>query len=430
MARAMKDSGIEWIGQIPEEWGIEKNKHCFICTKEIVGSKSIDTQLLSLTTKGVRKKSQEDVSGKIPESYDTYQVVDENDLIMCLFDLDCSAVFSGISKYSGMVSPAYKILKCRDNYDPNFADYWFSFVFDGRKFKSYAKNLRYTLSYDEFGILPIIQLSLNEQQKVANFLNARCASIDAVIEKTKASIEEYKKLKQAIITQAVTRGIRPNRRMKNSGIDYIGEIPEDWDICKVKHIGLLQNGISKGAEFFGEGFPFVSYGDVYKNMKLPGKPSGLVQTTEGERKLYSVKKGDIFFTRTSETIEEVGFSSVCFEDIENATFAGFLIRLRPFDEKLDLNYSAYYFRSLHHRFYLVKQMNLVTRASLGQPLLNGMIVLVPEKNEQIEIAEYLDDKCKKIDSLILCKEEEIQNMELYKKSLIYEYVTGKKQVAV
>lgn len=115
--------------------------------------------------------------------------------------------------------------------------------------------------------------------------------------------------------------------MKDSGVEWIGEIPEDWEVCRVKNIGFTQNGISKSGELFGNGYPFISYGDVYKHWVLPQTGSGLIESTEKDRKIFSVNKGDIFFTRTSETIEEVGFSSVCFETITNATFAGFLIRL-------------------------------------------------------------------------------------------------------
>ena len=216
--------------------------------------------------------------------------------------------------------------------------------------------------------------------------------------------------------------------MKDSRVEWIGEIPEEWSICKLRHIGSTQNGISKGGEYFGEGYPFVSYGDVYRNFSLPHTVRGLIKSTEEERALYSVLRGDIFFTRTSETIEEVGFSSVCETTIPNATFAGFLIRVRPYDDTLDVGYSKYYFRSNHHRFYLVKQMNLVTRASLGQPLLKGMPVLVPSKEEQREIARHLDQRCGDIDNLILSKEKVIAELESYKKSLIFEYVTGKKEV--
>lgn len=249
-----------------------------------------------------------------------------------------------------------------------------------------------------------------------------------MLTKTRSSIEEYKKLKQAVITQAVTKGVRGKREMKDSGVDYIGQIPAKWVLGKLRNVGDTQNGISKSSEFFGKGFPFVSYSDVYKNYSLPFAVSGLVESTPEEQERYSVKEGDIFFTRTSETIEEVGFSCVCEKDIPNATFAGFLIRVRPFSDRLYTPYAKYYFRSTHLRFYLVKEMNLVTRASLGQSLLKSMPVLLPPLEEQKEIANYLDAKCAEIDRLIAKKEQLVKELESYKKGLIYEVVTGKREV--
>mgnify|MGYP003000302267 CR=1 FL=1 len=267
-----------------------------------------------------------------------------------------------------------------------------------------------------------------EQTQISNYLNTKCSEIDVMLTKTRSSIEEYKKLKQAVITQAVTKGVRGKREMKDSGVDYIGQIPAKWVLGKLRNVGDTQNGISKSSEFFGKGFPFVSYSDVYKNYSLPFAVSGLVESTPEEQERYSVKEGDIFFTRTSETIEEVGFSCVCEKDIPNATFAGFLIRVRPFSDRLYTPYAKYYFRSTHLRFYLVKEMNLVTRASLGQSLLKSMPVLLPPLEEQKEIANYLDAKCAEIDRLIAKKEQLVKELESYKKGLIYEVVTGKREV--
>ena len=267
-----------------------------------------------------------------------------------------------------------------------------------------------------------------EQQHIASFLDSKCAEIDKALEATKASIEEYKKLRQNIITEAVTKGLNSNVMMKESNTGYIGFIPSNWELKKLRYIGSCQNGISKGAEFFGdEGFPFVNYSDVYKNTYLP-IPSGKIRSTKEEQIIYSVEEGDIFFTRTSETIEEIGFSSVCLKTIPEATFAGFLIRVRPTSNELDVRYSAYYFRSDVHRRYFTKEMNLVTRASLGQTLLKNIPVLIPPMEEQQRIADYLDIKCSEIDSLIKSKEKLIEELTAYRKSLIYEYVTGKKEV--
>lgn len=269
---------------------------------------------------------------------------------------------------------------------------------------------------------------LSEQQAIADYLDETCSKIDEIIAKAKASIDEYKELKQSVIFEAVTKGLDKNVEMKDSGYDFIGCIPSEWEMCKVRHLGTAQNGISIGGDAFGSGHPFVSYGDVYKNYSLPKVVDKLVQSSEEDRKRYSVEKGDWFFTRTSETIEEVGFSCVCEETIPDAVFAGFLIRVRPFNNRIYTGFAKYYFRSNHLRTFFVKEMNLVTRASLAQGLLKDAPVVVPPYDEQIEIANYLENKCEIIDGVIKDKESTINDLEAYKKSLIYEVVTGKRRV--
>ena len=267
-----------------------------------------------------------------------------------------------------------------------------------------------------------------EQNKIVEILRNKIQSIECLIYNQEKQIEKLTQYKQSLITETVTIGLNSNVETKDSGIDWIGCIPVHWNIARVRDFGIPQNGISKGGESFGSGYPFVSYGDVYRNLELPKEVAGLIETTEKEQETYSVQKGDIFFTRTSETIEEVGFSCVCNETIPMAVFAGFLIRLRPYNDMIHTSFAKYYFRGNHIRRYLVKEMNLVTRASLGQNLLKSMSILVPPKEEQIRIADYLDSQCSKIDSLIAIKQKKIEKLQQYKKSIIYEYVTGKKAV--
>ena len=157
--------------------------------------------------------------------------------------------------------------------------------------------------------------------------------------------------------------------MKDSGVDWIGQIPEHWGIKKLRYLGWTQNGISAAADYFGEGYPFISYGDVHKNRQLPLNVDGLAKSSIDDQELYSVNSGDVLFTRTSETIDEIGFASICFEKIKKATFAGFLIRFRPTSDLLTKQFSKYYFNAAMMRQYFVKEMNLVIRASLSQELL-------------------------------------------------------------
>ena len=186
--------------------------------------------------------------------------------------------------------------------------------------------------------------------------------------------------------------------------------------------------MSKGADYFGSGFPFVSYGDVYNNIALPLNIDGLAKSTKADQETYSVIRGDVFFTRTSETIEEIGFASTCLETIENAIFSGFLIRFRPFSDNLFEGFSKYYFRSQLHRLFFVKEMNLVTRASLSQELLKKLPVLLPPIPEQYKIAAYLDKRMKFINVKIEKTKKIIKLQKEYRAALISEVVTGKIKV--
>lgn len=429
MARKMKDSGIEWIGEIPEGWEVSQLKYATRWKSE---KGCPDAPVLSLYRDfGVVPKDSRDDNHNVT-SLDTsnYKVVDIGDLVINKMKAWQGSM--AVSDYRGIVSPAYHVCSITSNkVNKRYLHHLLrnpAYLPEYARLSTGMRIGQWDLGFDDFKNIPFLIPPLDEQAKIADYLDNGCASLDAMLSKTRSSIEEYKKLKQAVITQAVTKGVRGEREMKDSGIDYIGQIPAKWVLGKLRNVGDTQNGISKSSEFFGKGFPFVSYSDVYKNYSLPFAVSGLVESTPEEQERYSVKEGDIFFTRTSETIEEVGFSCVCEKDIPNATFAGFLIRVRPFSDKLHTPYAKYYFRSTHLRFYLVKEMNLVTRASLGQSLLKSMPVLLPPLEAQKEIADYLDAKCAEIDKLIAKKEQLVKELESYKKSLIYEIVTGKREV--
>ena len=275
-------------------------------------------------------------------------------------------------------------------------------------------------------IVPIPPLF--EQQLIADHLRRASAKLDSacsVLERQLQTLDDYRK---ALIQETVTKGLDLTVDMKPSGYEYLGSIPSTWGMSPLLYLGEMQNGISKDGDSFGSGYPFVSYGDVYRNVFLPRAVEGLVESNSEERYRYSVKKNDAFFTRTSETIDEIGFASVCLESIENATFAGFLIRFRPNTCKLNMRFAAYYFRSENLRAYFAREMVSVTRASLSQNLLGRLVVPLPPLDEQERIANYLDSKYSVVDRLIAGKRKQLETLRAQRQSLIYEYVTGKRRV--
>lgn len=212
-------------------------------------------------------------------------------------------------------------------------------------------------------------------------------------------------------------------KYKDSGFTFLGKIPQLWETFRLKQLGRFQNGISKGGDHFGFGYPFVNYNDIYNDeIRLP-VIKGLVNSTKEDRRIYSVKTGDVFFTRTSETIEEIGIAGTCLNTIPKATFSGFTIRFRPKSNRLTKEFSKYFFRAHINRLYLSKEISLVTRASLSQGTLGNLPVLIPPKKEQNQIANYLDAKTKAIDKKEELLEQKILKYRELRKALINQTIT-------
>lgn len=437
MAREMKDSGIEWIGEIPKNYSVYRLKYLLKRTLDYgANSSGVEysnylpryIRITDITTDG---KLKDDGALSLELEDASPYMLEDGDILFARSGATVGKSFIYHTEYGRAAFAGYLIrAQLKEKIVPEYIYYYTcSRGYEIWKSGIFIQSTIQNISADKYANLPIVLPDTkDEQMRIVGFLRHTCDELDNLLDKTRASIEEYKKLKQAVITQAVTKGIRGGREMKDSGIEWIGEIPEEWPVKKLRYLGRCQNGISKSSEYFGEGYPFVSYGDVYRNFQLPEMVTGLIMSTDSDRENYSVIRGDVLFTRTSETIEEVGFSSVCLKTIKYATFAGFVIRFRPHGNGLLPEYSKYYFRSDIHRRFFVKEMNLVTRASLGQELLKKLPVILPPLKEQEEIANYLDQKCSAIDELIAKKEQYLSEIENYRKSLIYEYVTGKKEV--
>jgi type I restriction enzyme S subunit len=288
--------------------------------------------------------------------------------------------------------------------------------------------VRQSIGFKEIRNMNIPLPPRSEQDQIVRYLDWKVSLINKYINTKKRQIELLKERKQAIINQAITKGLDSKVSMKNSDIEWLREIPAHWEVNKLRYFCQLQNGISESGTFFLTGTPFVSYSDVYRNYQLPSKVEGVAAANKKQQEVYSVRRGDIFFTRTSETIDEIAYSSVCFNDIDKAVFSGFLIRVRQRVKKIDLHFAKYFFRSLLLRNYFCKEMNLVTRVSLGQTLLKDLPVILPPMEEQKRIGKYLEYTNGKIDSLIEKYEDEIIKATEYRTRLISDVVTGKVNV--
>ena len=408
--REMKDSGVKWIGEIPVTWNVYRNKNAFVCSKDLVGGKSSETQLLSLTTKGIKLKDINNAEGKLPESFDTYQYVKKDEMVMCLFDLDCSAVFSGLSPYDGMISPAYKVLTCTDRMEPKYADYWFQYISHGRKFNHYAKNIRYTLSYEEFSALPMLFPDREEQIRISNYLDAKCSKIDEIIEKQHAIIEKLKEYKLSYINEVTN---------VNDGIK-----------CHLGFIGQMKNRLNFTDTSEGHKIKFLGVGDFKDNFFVDKEEMfSTIISEENVAEDYMLHSGDIVFVRSNGSKELVG-RAVMVNGIEYpVTYSGFCIRFRNIrPDIIDSKFLLYYFRSLDFRKQLEKYSQGSNISNLNQDLLSSLQFTIPSKDYQKRRLDEMEIKCKEIDNAVIKFEGMNNKLQEYKKSLIYEVVTGKKEV--
>lgn len=417
-----KDSGIEWLGEIPEDWKMRPIKYSFLIQKgkkpEVLLDESSEFSKIYMSMEVLRGNPKkvfyvDKSENKIIET--------KEGQILLLWDGSNAGEF--LKSKEGVLSSTMAIIK-PINIESNFAWYYF------KSFESLLKDNCTGMGIPHvdgnfFRNCKFLNPTKEEQTQIANYLDQKTTQIDELISKKEQLIQLLEEERTAIINQAVTKGLNPDAPMKDSGIDWLSDIPMHWSIKRLRYVGNCQNGISEGAEFFGEGYPFVSYSDVFYNRTLPLKVDGLAKSNEKHWRNYSVIEGDVFFTRTSETIEEIGIASVCQRNIDKATFAGFLIRFRPYPNTLMSGFSKYYFRCFIPRIFFVKEMNLVTRASLSQELLKRLPVLLPSLKEQVLIAEYLDEKVEQIESVITKTKTEMLLLKEYKTTLISDVVTGK-----
>lgn len=415
--REMKDSGIEWIGNIPKEWSVCRVKNFYYIHKDIVGEKSNAYDRLALTLNGVVKRSKDDSIGLQPEAFNGYQILRSNELVFKLIDLaNISTSRVGLSPYEGIVSPAYIILSPKTDFCQKFAEYYFLSMWQREVFNHLGDDgVRSSLNASDLLNTPFIYPPITEQKKIVDYLNDKCTEIDAVLEKTRASIKEYKKLKQAVITQAVTKGIRGDRPMKDSGIEWIGEIPKEWIVRKGKwFLKLLDR-------------PVVETDGVITCFR------------DGEVTLRSNRREEGF----TFSLQEVGYQGIEKGDLVVHGMDGFAGAIGISDSRgkgtpvlnvLDSleckKYVMYYLRSMAYNgvFISLSTGIRVRSCDTNWNKLRNLLYPLPSLQEQVEIASYLDAKCAEIDNLISKKEQYINEIENYKKSLIYEYVTGKKEV--
>jgi type I restriction enzyme, S subunit len=415
-----KDSEIEWLGEVPEHWDIVRNKAVFQFIKSLVGEDSKKYKLLSLTLKGIILRDIESGKGKFPAEFNTYQKVKKNDLIFCLFDIDETPRTIGISKHDGMITGAYDVARCNDKVsDSKFMYYYYLSVDEYKGLKPFYTGLRKVVRAETFMNIQLALPPYKEQQQIAKFLDNATQKMDTLIQKQENLIKLLKEKRQAVISHAVTRGLNPDVKFKDSGVEWLGDVPEHWEIKQYRYATKIYRGKfthrpRNDPKFYDGKYPFIQTGDIARANKYILNYS---QTLNEKGILVSEKfpKGSLVMTIAA-NIGDVAILNF------DAYAPDSIVSFAP-TKLTNLLFLRYSFIGLIN---VLKSTAIQsTQANLNVDRIGSLIAIFPSLEEQQEIATYLDDKTQKIDKLIKKATKSIKLLKEKRTALISAAVTGK-----
>lgn len=418
--REMKDSGIEWVGLIPKSWDTMANKYVMEKIKHI-NPLYQDEDILSLTMNGVIVRDL-NAGGKMPSSFDGYQTLYPGNLLMCLFDYDVTPRCIGLIKNNGVTSPAYSQFAMKEGFNANYYYYYYLMIDHTKALLHRAKNLRHSFTEEQLGSIDVPVPSLCEQICISNFLDSKCAEIDALSADIQSEIDTLEAYKRSAITEAVTKGLDKSVPMKNSGTPWCPQIPSHWEYTNPK--ALFSQRFDRA--FLGERQLTASqeYGIVYQDEFMEMTGNRVVTVMKDFSILKHVEPGDFVISMRSFQ------GGLEYSEVKGCISSAYVM-LIPNKKLVYPPFYKWFFKSDKYINAIQSTSNLVRD---GQAMRYANFVQVPlfiiPLDEQKRIADYLDARVSEINSVMKEKQEQLAILAEYKKSIIYEYVTGKKEVPV
>lgn len=424
-----KDSGISWLGSIPSHWNLLSNKNIFKLKKKHVGKKSGDYVLLSLTLNGVIKRDMENPQGKFPAEFNTYQEVKKGDFIFCLFDVEETPRCVGLSDFDGMITGAYTVMEPHEQYDKKFLYYFYLNLDSDKRLKPLYTGLRNTISKENFFSFKTFVPPLNEQKAIANFLDRKTALIDQAIDIKQKQIELLKERRQILIHKAVTRGLNVNVKMKDSGVEWIGEIPEHWEIKRLKELCKAFGRIgfrgytTSDLVGEGEGAITISPSNIKDEYMTFEKCSYLSWNKYDESPEIQIYENDILIVKTGSTFGKTGIVKNL---PEKATINPQLLVLK--DIQIDPDYFYALLKTSIVQSQVQTEVIGSTIPTISETKILNFKVAIPTPKEIDAINTYNKNVNEKLATAISLKEQEIEKLKEYKATLINSAVTGKIKV--
>ena len=415
-----------WIKNKPENWKTQRVKNHFILTKNRTESPQ-GYPILSLTMKGIIERDVSSNEGQLPETYNGYNLLEKDDIVFNPMDLISGWV--DCSPFEGLISPSYKVLRpISEKVNIRFYTYYFQTHYKEKIFFPFGEGVHYEyrwgLGTETLNNFPIVVPPLSEQQQIVSFLDTKTSLIDSLIEKTQRKIKLLKEKRTSLINEVVTKGLNPDVEMKDSGVEWIGEIPSHWETTKFKFKGEVIIGLSYKPENQvdeNDGVLVMRSSNVQN-----GKPSfhdNVYVDCEISDKLRT-REGDILICSRNGSRRLIGKNCLITKEIEGMTWGVFMTMYRtPYYKFFYWLLNSPVFKSQSGLF-LTSTINQLTVSTLE----NMVVPYVSDKIEQQQIVEYLDEQTLKIDKIISIEEKRIKLLKEYRQSLISELVTGKRKV--
>lgn len=428
-----KDSGIEWIGSVPSHWRVHTLYQLVTQVKE-KNSNLQEKNLLSLSYGKIKRKDIDSPDGLLPASFDGYNIIEDGDIVLRLTDLqnDHTSLRVGLATERGIITSAYTTLRPIDTSNSKYL-YYLLHAFDLKKgFYGMGSGVRQGLNYAEVKELRVVLPNQDEQNAIVRFLDNQCGQIDSIIEEAKSSVAEYKKLREAVIFEAVTRGIKHREKTKDSGIKWIGEISESFSITRMRYIvseykaGPFGSSLITG-KLNNQGNILVytpehiatQRTDLENNLYLP-------EERRKEMAQFFVQPGNIIFP----IVGSLGRAMLITDSMPEGIINQRLAKFKVDESKIDTEYFLWMFaRSTFYAQFIEVNCRGSFIVNLTKTIVYDMPVILPNTlEEQRQISAYLKRKCGLIDELIKQKQSLVKELADYKKSLIFETVTGKRKV--
>jgi type I restriction enzyme, S subunit len=423
MHNAYQNTGVTWLGEIPAHWKFKKNKYLFTEKKLTVGKQSSDYTLLSLTLKGVIARDMDNPQGKFPAEFNTYKIVNPNDLIFCLFDIEETPRTIGLAQQQGMITGAYTVMECQPEVSARYLSYFYLYLDTDKKLKPLYTGLRKVIQRDTFMSIRSPLPPSDEQERIANFLDQKTAEIEEAITKKQRLIELLKEQKTILINQAVTKGLNPNVPMRDSGVDWIGEVPAHWSFPQFGYCcTVIKDGLHHTPPKHQEGVNFVSTQHV-RNRQINIDDATFISTKaykEGHPRIRP-QAGDVLIT----LVGSIGFAALVEEIHMPLSFTRHVGYVRCIEQKLNPQYLINYSESFIFKCFIEKNVSQTAQPSIYLSSLAAHKLPLPPIDEQQKIVNWISANVIPYDQAIANAEREIHLFGELRQVIVSDAVTGK-----